>query len=302
MKEQKFQLFRSEKSYSSKPNEAECRNMNFARERIIKLVVEGKKEPFKVSLNQIKSYLEKGYSINSSVMSDTMLLILDIDNGISEKEFVEICEKWDIIPNIYYRTFSYVKETNERFRAIYVLDKPYNLEQYKAIYQMLLFIFGELDTSSSNFKQLCHGTDKAVKLIHGKPLNVRELGKRTGYFEHLRQQKEKQEQEERERKSRQICYTDERTSEFLTVNGILEHFGINKTAFHFKDAYQIYKALVEFNLEDRLQLATEEKREEYFERFEKGYIKDSRVGSLENRDSDMAKKLWGALKSLHDKK
>ncbi|MGL4567732.1 MAG: hypothetical protein ACRCU6_04305 [Fusobacteriaceae bacterium] len=296
MKEQVFQIYRSRKPYSSKPDEKESKNMNYNRETIIREAKEGKREPFKVSLNQIGNYLREGYSINASVMQTTRLLILDIDNSIKENEFKEICKRWGIVPNIYYRTFSYVKDTNERFRAIYKLDKAYDLEQYKAIYQMFLYIFGEMDTSSSNFKQLCHGTDKEVWVMHGKELNPRDLAKRTGYLEHMKKQKE---EKEKAKQSRARAYTVEGKGKFSDIEDILNHFGITRGQFHFKDAYQIYKALRDFNLEDRLQLVTEDKREEYFKRFEDGYNKGSKIGSIEEGEKDLAKRLWHELKKIH---
>lgn len=280
MKEQLFQVFRSAKAYKNKPSDTECRNLNYKRETLVREVKEGKREPFKISLNQLKSYLEQGYSINASIMKDTRLLILDLDNGITEKDFFEICDKWGIVPNIYYRTFSYVKDVNERFRAIYKLDKAYNLQQYKAIYDMFLTLFSDLDTTSSNFKQLCHGTDKEVRIIHGESLKPRELAERTGWKPKAKVMHQ-----------RKDCKTYNGKPNSLTVEGILKHFEIDSKSFHFEDARDIYMSLREFGLEDRLNLETEEKRENYFESFERAYTK-----GIKPRCGSIGGKLFWALK------
>lgn len=281
MKEQIFQIFRSKKSFTEKPTITECKSLNYNRENLIREIKEGKREPFKVSLNQIKCYMEEGYSINASVTNTTQLLILDIDVGLTEIEFLTICKKWDIVPNIFYRTFSYTPE-KEKFRAIYKLDKGYNQEQYKSIYEMMSFIFdNKLDKALSNFKQLVHGTNKKVALLHGLSLDPRTLAEKVKWKPEVKLEK------------KTYNFPTGRSSEFLTLEGVLEHFKINTTSFHYNEAMDIYLTLREFNLEDRLQLVSEDKREEYFKAFERAY----KNGKKPERNS-IGAKLFGALSKV----
>ncbi|MGL5057379.1 MAG: hypothetical protein ACRC6A_08460 [Fusobacteriaceae bacterium] len=195
-----FECFVSSKSFKIKPTDKETSGLNIQREYLKKSIDNGERKPFKYSLQQITKHLEDGKTINSSIVGTTRMLVLDIDNGITEDNFLKFLKENDIIPNIFYRTFSYNAEIGKyKMRCIYALDKERTAEQYKNMYKMLVSVFPKygdksiLDIAMSNYTQLVHGTDKKVELIHENSFDPVKFAKKIGYVHSKKVQQQKKE-------------------------------------------------------------------------------------------------------------
>lgn len=288
-----FNIFMSKKGYKEKPSEKDSKSMNINRERAIREIALGNWKPHSVSLEYIAKKLGEGYSINATVTDTTQLLILDIDNGITEKEFCDYLKKIGMIPNIYYRTFSFNKELEKyKMRCVYVLDKKYSLEQYKAIYKMLEWFFpkytnGEgkeksiLDMSLSNFKQLVHGTNQMVKLIHNEPFKPRAFAEGIKYKPEINQPV----------KTYNVDNRDYKSGDF-NLESVLEHFGVrNLGVLDYTEGLNYYLALRPFEMEHLLQL-----EERHQKKFEEAFIK-----GYKSERGHQASKLFGALNKVMKK-
>lgn len=285
-----FKIFISKKGYNEKPSEKDSKVMNINRERTIKEIALGNWKPHEVNLDYIARKIGEGHSINATVTDTTKLLILDIDNGIDEVTFCKYLKKIDMIPNIYYRTFSFNKDLGKyKMRCIYVLDKEYTLEQYKAIYKMLEWYFpkytnGEgkeksvLDMSLSNFKQLVHGTNKEVKLIHYRAFEPRAFARNINYKAEVKKVVKLEN-----------VKPGNYTKGTFNLESVLEHFNIkNLGLLDYHEGYNFYLALRPFNLEHLLKL-----KEEHQKKFEQAFLK----GYKSERGHE-ASKLFGALNKL----
>lgn len=274
----KFNIYISDKGFKEKPTVEQTKRMNINRERAIREIKEGNWKARECDINYIVQKLGEGHSINGSVTDTTQLLIFDVDNGVTEKEFSEVLKKYNLIPNVYYRTFSYNAGLGKyKMRAIFILDKERTKEQYKEMYKMFKSIFPFLDPALSNFKQLVHGTNKGIKLIHQEPLNPRAFAKSINY----KPTKEKP-------LKRHYAEPNNKTKD-LSLNGIVEHFNIkNLGALDYQEGLNWYLVLRPFNLENLLHL--EEKHIMKFEKaFEKGYTPEKGIYT----------KVWGALEKLY---
>lgn len=275
----KFQIYISDKGFKEKPSIKETKRMNINRERAIREIKKGNWKARECDINYIVKKLGEGHSINGSVTDTTQLLIFDIDNGVTEKEFCNDLKKYNLVPNIYYRTFSFNAKFNMyKMRAIFILDKKRSQSQYKEIYKMFKSIFPYLDTALSSFKQLVHGTNKEIKLIHQKPLNPCIFAKNINY----------RPIEKKPLKSDYIEFSNYKTKD-LSLDGIIEHFNIkNLGILDYQEGLNWYLALRSFDLENLLQL--EEKHIKKYEKaFEKGYKPEIGVYT----------KVWGALKKIY---
>lgn len=288
----KFKIFISRNGHKEKPTEKESRSMNYNREQAIKNISLGNWKPHEVDLDYIAKKLGEGHSINASITDTTRLMILDIDNGITEKAFTELLKKEDMIPNIYYRTFSYNKELGKyKMRCIYILDRDYTKEEYKELYRKLVEIFPKyttvegkeqsiLDTSMSNFKQLVHGTNKQVKIIHYKPFKANE---KLGYINTPK----KVETYVKTNITKNYTHSNNE----LTLNGIIDHFNLNNLGLlGYTEGLNYYLAVREFDLESLLQF-----QEKYIPKYEQAYKKGYKC-----EKGSIASKLYGALNKLYN--
>lgn len=285
-----FKVFITRKGYKEKPSEKDSKTMNINRERLIKEVALGNWKAHEVNIDYIAKKIGEGHSINATVTDKTKLLILDIDNGITEDEFCQYLKKIDMIPNIYYRTFSYNKDLGKyKMRCIYILDKEYTLEQYRAIYKMLEWYFpkyinGEgkeksiLDMSLSNFKQLVHGTNKEVKLIHYRAFEPRAFARNINYKVEVKKVVKLEN-----------VKPGNYTKGTFNLESVLEHFNVrNLGLLDYNDGYNYYLALRPFDLEHLLNL-----KEEHQKKFEQAFLKN-----YKSERGHEASKLFGALNKL----
>jgi len=246
-------LFISSKGFKVKPTDKESGILNSILNKIIKNIENGKnKELYNLSLKYIAKKLKNGHTINTSVKKDNIaILVMDIDNGVTEEAFISDLKRFNLKPNIYYRTFSHnPAEGKIKLRAIFKLDKGYTSEEYKAIYNMVMEFFPYLDPALKNWRQLIHGTNKEViytgEQVQFKP---REFAKLNNW--------KPREVKKDKRPTPKVAYNGE------SVESILQNF-LAGAPFDYQDAREYYTVLSVFGLQDRLILKdhhTKEKME-----------------------------------------
>lgn len=140
------------------------------------------------SLNEFKEDLEQGKpfipcsfdeTIKENGAMDTTkehveygsAIVMDFENGDwTEVKFRTFCEKYDILPNIFYHSFSSTSRA-ERFRAIWIVSKIYNEKAFSSLSLLVKLAFdikspGGIDTASLNEVQQYHATNKEVKILN----------------------------------------------------------------------------------------------------------------------------------------
>ena len=109
--------------------------------------------------------LKDNHRCNESFES-FQLIWCDIDGEYCINEFLDICNKYNIIPSVLYPTFSDTGEFN-RFRAIFKLNKQSSdLRNWYLISHMMDFIFNFKDNSNTSPSQQYYGTDKDVYIFN----------------------------------------------------------------------------------------------------------------------------------------
>ena len=106
------------------------------------------------------------------------IAVMDFDNGTwTEKSVLSYCEKYNIMPNIYYRSFSYTERLNKMHLIWAIGECDYNV--MVAIQKMLYYAFAiekkgkkEEDKKSYAPTQLWQGTNKDVKVLSYNYLNL----------------------------------------------------------------------------------------------------------------------------------
>ncbi|MGL6100605.1 MAG: hypothetical protein ACRC0G_13380 [Fusobacteriaceae bacterium] len=291
MKEYIFQCFVSGKSYPEKPTEKESKILNIMRDKMIESVTNGK-EAFKYSLEQIAKHIKSGKTIAGSITDTTRLLILDVDKGINEADFIKKLDEVDMKPNIYYRTFSWDPTAGKyKMRAIYKLDKDYNREQMREIYKMLDTVFqidgkSYLDPALKSIKQLVHGTNKDVALIHNKAFSPRELAKRVGYIPPPKVVRE----------FKEVKAITNNQSLNTQIDNITNFYEIYRTSWSYEEGLYIYLALRMHNLDTSISFNSSQETERYYQKMESAFQK----GYFPAKGSVGAKML-GALNSMIEK-
>lgn len=108
-------------------------------------------------------------NIKSKNITSIDCIALDIDskeNPITMYEMIAIIyKKIGAYPTINYRTFSDVNYT--RFRLIYALEFPIDIEVYKQFYKALQWKFKQLDQQTGNTNRIWAGTNKKVEYNPG---------------------------------------------------------------------------------------------------------------------------------------
>ena len=131
-----------------------------------------------VDFIKLKELIEVGHSVLladfnevGSIKEDNInslsCLALDIDskeNPIQLKDMIELVKnKFDITPKIYYCTFS--DENEFKFRLIYRLQEPVDVETYKILYKAMAWKLGKyIDNQTVNPNRIWAGTNKKVIL------------------------------------------------------------------------------------------------------------------------------------------
>ena len=97
-------------------------------------------------------------------------IVMDFEKGDwTESKFNTFCKKYDIVPNIFYHSFSSTTRA-ERFRAIWIISKI-DSSCFKSLSQLVKLTFdtksnGGIDMASLNLVQQYHATNKAVKILN----------------------------------------------------------------------------------------------------------------------------------------
>ena len=249
-------LFISSKGFKVKPTDKESRILNSILNKIIKSIEEGRnKELYNLSLKYIAKKLKDGHTINTSVKKDNIaILVMDVDSGVTEEAFISDLKRFNLKPNIYYRTFSHnPAEGKIKLRAIFKLDKGYTPKEYTEIYKMVMEFFPYLDTSLRSWRQLIHGTNKEV-IYTGEQVTFkpREFAKLNNW-----KPKKQIEVKKDMRPTPKVAYSGE------SVESILQNF-LAGAPFDYPEAREFYTVLSNFGLQDRLILKdhhTKEKME-----------------------------------------
>ncbi|MGL5964591.1 MAG: hypothetical protein ACRCZ9_06215 [Fusobacteriaceae bacterium] len=248
-----FECFVSKKNYTEKPN---SKNLKSEQTILKQYLEKTNKKPNLYSLEQIAKHISIGKTITSTITDTTRMLVIDIDNGINEKDLVNFLKVNDIIPNIYYRTFSWNPSVGKyKMRLIYKLKETLSKQEYDDFYEVLIAFFpvfvnedgitkSVLDTALRNFNQLVHGTNQQTKLIHHNEFSTEVFIKKSGYTAPVKQEKTKQ------------VYVK---SDVKGVNDILAmmHEDIETADNPFQKSYYLYHTLKEFGLEDSLKIKEE---------------------------------------------
>ena len=272
-------IYISKKGYSIKPTDKESRGMNIERELLIKNVRNEVWKPYDISFFRLKGEIEKGKSFNPSIIESKInMLVFDVDGGVTEKEFLKDLKGFNMIPTIYYRTFSHDPENGKiKLRAIFKYNKSYTAEEHKQIYLMLMEYFPYLDPVFKSWKQLIHGTNTKVYYDKEESLfNPREFAKANQWSKQVEV-----------KKAVKINIRSSNNSNF-NLKGILEQHDL-KTPKDYSEARDYFVTLKHFGLENELSL-----KEHHKGKFEN--LKDYKPSS------DGAKMLFGQLKRLEETK
>lgn len=159
------------KGYSHKPSGAEV--------GAIKARLQKNANSSLITLEELAKKLETGHAISPGVMggmsakdwNEQQLFLVDIDNEndeplLSVNRAKAICDKYDIEPVFYYKTFSHTKE-KPKFRIAFVMDKPVTDEvTRKKVVTALVNLFPQSDKSCVNADRFFHGTNHHVVFIN----------------------------------------------------------------------------------------------------------------------------------------
>lgn len=97
-------------------------------------------------------------------------VVMDFEKGDwTEAKFNTFCSKYDILPNIFYHSFSSTTRA-ERFRAIWIVSKI-DKDVFKSLSQLVKLTFdvkskGGIDMASLNITQQYHSTNKEIKILN----------------------------------------------------------------------------------------------------------------------------------------
>lgn len=153
-------------AYSAKPKEHIS---------IIKPRLQSDSTIFDVSIDELITAIEKGYSISPALMrggakaenwTEQQLFMIDIDNDkknadiMTEAEALFICQENNIRPAFYYHSFSH-SEDKPKYRLCFVMNEVITDTQTRAlIINTLIDLFPQSDTSCKNADRLFFGTNK----------------------------------------------------------------------------------------------------------------------------------------------
>jgi hypothetical protein len=237
-------IFISPRGFKLKPTGKQSAFLNSLVNKYIEKVNTGEITPFNTRLEYIAKKLKKGHTINTSILKDNIkMFIMDIDEGVSEEEFLQDLKKYDLKPNIYYKTFSHNEELGiTKLRAIFKMDKGYTAKEYTEIYNMMIAFFPYLDVSLKSWRQLIHGTNKTV-FYTGEEVQLKptEFGIKNNWKPKPKEVKKVMKVE----RSKNYDSGD--------VESILKDY-LSGSPFDYPEAREFYTVLKEFNLQDRLKL------------------------------------------------
>ena len=122
-----------------------------------------------VSVEELISYIEKGFTVSPAVMNggckaenfkQQQLFMLDFDNGFTPAEALKVCEEYSVTPAFYYYSFSHTDKLT-KFRLCFVMSEVVtNSGIRKAIAETFIKIFPQCDTACRNADRLFFGTNK----------------------------------------------------------------------------------------------------------------------------------------------
>lgn len=148
----------SDHGFKCKPTDRDFKDLVF---RVESLTVDELAQKFREGYGVYPCRNGKARSQGKSVQ----IVIFDIDGSrIAMDDFVGYLT---LKPTIWYNTFSST-EKEERFRIVYVFDRPFPSEKYKDVYDWILkeeklfSLVDDNDPHSRNPYQMAYGTDKDV--------------------------------------------------------------------------------------------------------------------------------------------
>lgn len=160
-----FELMISVHGFSVKPTQYDYNKIAF-KERTINLVEleqyirEGNIFSCSYIDKEIKSL--KGYKKKEKALH-TNIVVFDIDN--TSLTFNELLKTLRYQPTLAYTTFSHLKNKGNRYRLLYVFDKPVNQNQYKVLYDNIVTNI-ELDNHNRTIYQFYLGSYSNCELIN----------------------------------------------------------------------------------------------------------------------------------------
>ena len=169
-----FNMCVSEKSFIEKPGSEEYAGLRNTFNNIHYNNI----EEFKNDLSNGRPFIACKFTgdlkENGAIYTDTehclnaTAVVMDFENGDwTEAKLMTYCKKYDIMPNIFYHSFSSTTR-KERFRCIWICKIDVNL--FKSLSSLVKLSFdakskGGIDAASLNIVQQYHATNKEVKIL-----------------------------------------------------------------------------------------------------------------------------------------
>lgn len=103
-------------------------------------------------------------------------IVMDFEKGDwTEAKFTTFCKKYDIMPNIFYHSFSSTTRA-ERFRAIWIISRI-SKDAFRSLSSLVKLTFdikskGGIDAASLNITQQYHSTNKEIKILNEEYVNI----------------------------------------------------------------------------------------------------------------------------------
>ena len=126
----------------------------------------------------------KGASFKSSYLvggakndnfAAAFMLVLDFDDGMTIKEFLDKTKEIGLEPTAIYKSFSFTEEL-QKFRAIWKLNKPLENARIKTVLQLLLMeLFPKCDKSCKDLSRLYFGGKGVAHYNEASTLSIRNL-------------------------------------------------------------------------------------------------------------------------------
>jgi len=131
-----------------------------------------------VSVHELARKIGTGHTVCPAVMSspkaadwqEQQIFMVDIDNAdetqpqLSIKQALEMCDKNNLPPALYYQTFGY-STARQKYRLVFIMDKVIADPQERyIIVHTLVALFPQSDKKCTNTNRLFAGTDKKVFL------------------------------------------------------------------------------------------------------------------------------------------
>jgi DNA or RNA helicases of superfamily II len=173
----KVRISLDEKNYKSKPTDTETlkisnRIANYIQEIEVSNFAQFLVQPYGRSF--AGSVFNNGYRKNAAWKSQ-QVFALDIDKGITIKNFLTKCRQLNLLPSFIYTTFRHT-EKQERFRVVFVLDEIIEDIRVRNYIQLsLMKIFPETDKNTKDAARLMFGGKEIVYSSYENVIGVLDI-------------------------------------------------------------------------------------------------------------------------------